>query len=163
MDEVSALCTMGVDMNWPRFLLLATLASCTDPIPPALDQLDVTVTLSNVDIALGEETELRAVAANRTSRDITFVTNACVVVFEVLDAGGRRFVEPIVCSDVEVQHTLRPGESLQHNVLFDGTGWLTVGGDSGPGPGDYTVRAGVSLALRSPSEPVAFHVRAVAP
>ena len=151
-------------MNWPRFLLLATLASssCTDPVPPALDQLDVSVTLSKVDIVLGEQTELRAVAANRTSRDITVVTNTCVLIFEVVDPGGRRFVEPIVCNDIEVQHTLRPGESLQHNVPFDGTGWLAVGGDRGPGPGDYIVRAGVSTALRSPSPPVALHVRAAA-
>jgi len=146
----------------PIHILLLTallLAACTDPTAPGVDLLDVSVTLSKVDIALGEETEFRALVANRTARDIAFATNTCVIVFEILDADGRRFVEPVVCNDIEVQHLLRPGESLQRNVIFDGTNWIAADANPGPGPGDYTVRAGVSLALRNPSSPVGLRIR----
>lgn len=91
------------------------------------------------------------------------ITNVCAIVFEILDTGGGRFVEPVVCNDIGMQHMLRPGESLRHDVTFDGTGWIASDGDPGPGPGDHIVRAGVSLAFRSPSAPVGLRVRAAAP
>lgn len=153
------------DLNRISGLLLVALVSlgCTDPVAPDIDRLAVSLTLSKAVITEGEATELRAVVANESAHDLTFRTNACTIVFDMYDVAGQRFVEPIVCNDIGLEHVLRPGESLQRTVMFDGTGWISSGGGQGPGPGDYTVRAGVSLAFRSPSPRVGLTVHAAEP
>ena len=132
------------------------LAGCGTATGPNIVGIDVTLFLSQEEVAVGEPIEVRVVATNTTGRQLEFSTNSCVLVVRVLDQSNTPVLDaPATCSDIGLKHTLGPGESLERLVILD-----RRAGESFPlESGTYTMFAGISQDLLNPSDAAELRVR----
>jgi hypothetical protein len=107
---------------------IVVLAGCSEAVGPDIDGIEVTLSLSQEEMAVGDTIEIRIVATNTTAGELSFATNACVLVVRILDQSNTPVVYlPGFCNDIRLGHTLGPGESLMRVELFDGTNARSLG------------------------------------
>lgn len=142
---------------------IVVFAGCSGAVGPHIDGIEVTLSLSDVEIAVGDSVEIRVLATNVTESQLVFFTGPCVLLVRFLDQSNTPVVTlPNTCNSINYQHTLGPGESLERVVLFDGA-------MPGPSlespplePGTYRVLAGLSrnpdMDLINQSDAVALRI-----
>ena len=139
------------------------LAGCTEAVGPHIDGIHVIVSLSEEEMFVGDTIEIRVVATNTTEGQVTFRTNACILVIRFLDPSNSPVVYiPGFCNDIGLEHTIGPGESLLQVSHFDGTVPDPLGQAGARVPltsGTYRVFAGISSDLLNPSDPVELRIQ----
>ena len=137
---------------------IAALTGCGEAVGPNIPGIDVTISLSQEEMAVGDTIEIRIVATNTTAGPLTFATNTCVLVVRILDRSNTPVIHlPGFCNDIRLEHTLGPGESLMGVELFDGTIQDPLGRPGERSPlesGTYRVFAGISSDALNPSDAV---------
>jgi hypothetical protein len=133
---------------------LIFVISC-DVTDPPVDQLLLTVSVSERAIHLGDTTEITVRATNPTNRDVEFSSNSCVLAPQVVDAERRDvYGGQGACNDILLVHRLAPGEYLEETFEFDGwgvKGWEEEFERYPLEPGTYWVRGGVTARRGNPS------------
>jgi len=72
--------------------VILVLAGCSDATGPSIPGIEVTLTLSDEVMAVGDTIEIRVVATNVTANPVSFRTNACVLVVQILDESNTPVV-----------------------------------------------------------------------
>lgn len=145
----------------PCLLALMCLMGCV--VEPSVDQLVVTVTVSEPEIRAGDTTTITVRATNPTNGPVDFSTNSCVLVALILDETGEEvYPGGGPCLDILLTHSVPPGEFLEEVFDFDGRGrrgWRDQGERYLLPPGTYQVRGAVGSERRNLSRPVPLQVR----
>jgi hypothetical protein len=105
-------------------LAAVPLASCgSDVLAPDVEQVHLTLTVSQPEIAVGDTVELRVVGTNPTRNTLRFTTYACAAFHvRILDfEGSVVFRHPTTCDSIGAERVIEPGDSLVQTVRFDGT------------------------------------------
>ena len=111
------------------------LAGCADAMAPDIGGIELTLSLSQEEVVIGDTVEIRVVATNVSENEVSFTTNTCVLVVRILDESSTPLVTfPDTCNDIAVGTTIAPGDSIERIVQFD----------TSVGSGIYSVRAGIS-------------------
>ena len=131
---------------------ILALAGCSDSTGPTIEGIEVTLSLSREEIAVGDTVEIRVLVTNATASELVFVTGVCDILVYFLRS--RKVVRqlPDSCNSISHQHTLGPGESVERVLLFDGTTERFVNNPGGRSfyrpfpmdPGTYMLFAGLS-------------------
>ena len=133
---------------------IVVLAGCSEATGPNIPGIEVTVSLSDQEVAVGDIIEIQVLATNITAGELSFTTNTCVLVVRILNQSNTPVVDfPNTCNDIGVTTTLGPGESLAQVARFD---------DTHPAfplaSGTYMVIAGISSDLLNPSAAVELRI-----
>ena len=146
---------------------IVVLAGCSEATGPNIDGIEVTVSLSQEEMAVGDWIEIRVLATNTTANPVSFSTDGCVFQIRFVDQSNTPARQlPDFCNSMSQSHALAPGESLEKVVQFDGTVWSPAGQSVLPlEPGTYLVFAGISpissdfLVLINPSDAVELRIQ----
>ncbi len=145
--------------------VVIVLVGCSEATGPSIDGIEVTLSLSDEEMAVGDTIEIRVLATNTTGNPVSFFTHGCVFRTRFLDQSNALVgTLPYFCNSMSSSATLAPGESLERIIPFDGRAAELLGGalftlESGT----YAVFAGVSsissdLELLNPSDAVALRI-----
>jgi hypothetical protein len=105
-------------------ILTVLFASCgSDVLAPDVDQVQLSLTVSQSEMVVGDTVELRVVGTNPTPNTLRFTTHACATFhFRILyGADLVVFRHPRVCDSIGAERVIEPGDSIVETVLFDGT------------------------------------------
>ena len=145
---------------------IVLLAGCSGATDPTIDGIEVTLSLSQDDMAVGDTIEIRVLATNTTANPVSFFTHGCVFRTRFLDQSNALVgTLPYFCNSMSSSATLAPGESLERIIPFDGRAAELLGGELFTlESGTYAVFAGVSsissdLELLNPSNPVELRIQ----
>jgi len=137
-----------------------------DIAEPHIEQLTVSVSVSDARIRPGDVTDITVVAVNLTRTTLSFSSNECVLAIEVFDASGEEvYPGGWPCADILITHSLAPGESLSETFDFDGMGrlgWTASSDAFALEPGIYWVRGSVTARRLNPSPPVEIQIEPAA-
>jgi len=150
-------------------LCAALLAvSCSDPLGPDVDQVDVSLSVSQPELVPRDTVAFRVVGTNSTQRTLSFQTHACAAFqFRLLASGGLPvFGHPRTCNDIGQLHVLAPGDSIVETILFDGTSsWGPFLDENGQeatfilAPGVYVAVATLEGSANSPADSIRLRIR----
>ena len=142
---------------------IVLLAGCSGATDPTIDGIEVTLSLSQDDMAVGDTIEIRVLATNTTANPVSFSTGGCVFHIRFLDQSNALVgTLPYFCNSMSSSATLAPGESLERIIPFDGR--AALGGELFTlESGTYVVFAGISpissdLELLNPSDAVELRI-----
>ena len=144
---------------------IVVLAGCSEATGPNIDGIEVTLSLSQDNMAVGDTIEIRVLATNTTANPVSFFTHGCVFRTRFLDQSNALVgTLPYFCNSMSSSATLAPGESLERIIQFDGRAVELLGGELFTlESGTYAVFAGVSsissdLELLNPSNAVELRI-----
>lgn len=144
---------------------MLVLAGCSGATDPNIDGIEVTLSLSQEELAVGETIEIRVLATNVTANPVSFSTDGCVFHIRFLDQSNTPVgTLPSFCNSMSQSHMLAPGESLAQVTRFDGTASRLKGEVFSLESGTYGVFAGISaissdLDLLNPSDAVELRIQ----
>ncbi len=88
-------------------------AACSEATGPIIDGIEVTLSRSQEEVAVGDTFEVRVLATNMTAGELSFLTDSCVLVAQILDQSNRPVGQrPNTCNSIGITTTLGSGESL---------------------------------------------------
>ena len=149
-------CTLRVGV-----VLSALLVASCDELTWPTDAwvLDVSISVSPLEIAIGDTATVVIEAVNTTDRELRFSSNSCVLVMRVEDSTGNTVWGGGPCLDILLVNAIAPGESVIQTFLFDGMGLLADGSGEYPLPlGVYRVQAGVTQEFANPSGSIELRI-----
>jgi hypothetical protein len=151
------------------FVALPLIACGSDVLAPDVEQVHLTLTLSQTEMVVGDTVEIRVVGTNPTRNTLRFTTGDCAV-FHIRMRWGADLVvfrHPTVCNDIALERVIEPGDSIVETTLFDGTvappgPFLDANGEEPTltlAPGRYTVVATPPGAAGNESNTVELRIR----
>ena len=132
--------------------IVVVLTGCSLITGPHIDGIEVTLSLSQEEMSVGDTVEIRILATNTTASQLDFITGVCDFFVRFVRLRKVVLTRPSACNSISHPHTLGPGESLERVVLFDGTVENYVRDPEGRSynepipmePGTYRLVAGLS-------------------
>jgi hypothetical protein len=105
------------------FVAVPLIACGSDVLAPDVDQVQLSLTVSQTEMVVGDTIELRAVGTNPTRNTLRFTTHDCAAFHtRILDfEGSVVFRHPTTCNSIGAERVIEPGDSLVETVRFDGT------------------------------------------
>ena len=126
-------------------LLAALLLGSCGIFTAPEERLDLDVSVTPREFARGDTATIAVRAYNRTSGVLTFQSDACPLVFEILsESGDLAAPEGIACAQPLLTWDLQPGDSLAASYTWYGERWRNWGSATTPPPallpaGEYRV------------------------
>ena len=128
------------------FVALPLIACGSDVLAPDVEQVHLTLTVSQPEIVVGDAVELRVVGTNPTRNTLRFTTHDCAAFhMRILDfEGSVVFRHPTTCNSIGAERVIEPGDSLVETVRFDGTI------SNGPFQQPFTLARGLYRVVATP-------------
>jgi hypothetical protein len=134
------------------------LLACDNPTEPE-DMLEVSVRITpSVLSSASDVAEIRVVARNTSGRALRFESDGCYLTARVEGPGGDTVFDSSMACLLGLRTVdMAPGDFIANTFSFSGwdktgTTWLALPA------GTYTVRGGVTSAMRSLSPPATFEI-----